>query len=499
MATQHPDNASVPYWHHSALVTSAEEVRESMISWREFGSEEVKWDWEGKLVEESVLERLFMTESEYLFKNSLGSSHFLTFRIPHPTKEKGGRYWRALTSIVTAQKLVAELSLNHSPLTEVILPMTTSAQELITVHTDLHELTQFYANRFNTSKTTINSSVFRIIPLVETIEALSNYDAIIQEYVNWYSNHYQEKMVSFRPYIARSDPALQSGLLAAVLVSKLALSKIHEQGRVHDIEMYPIIGMGSLPFRGGLSPVTVDSMLAEYQGVATFTIQSAFRYDYSKETARQSIKKINEAKFTPLPSITSSEAEFLKSAIEIAGSHYQQALAPLLPLFSQFSSLIPKRRERFSSQNNLFSYDRESQGVSLPRAITFTAILYSLGLPPELLGMGQALQEIFSLPNAAELLEKFYPSLVLHAQSAGAYLNREGLQELIQKYPELRTIITDIQLTEKLLKIELGPVTQDQQQHAGFSSQIITKVCAAEYLEVPALIEAAASIRKSIG
>ncbi|GAH78520.1 unnamed protein product, partial [marine sediment metagenome] len=35
----------------------------------------------------------------------------------------------------------------------------------------------------------------------------------------------------------------------------------------------------------------------------------------------------------------------------------------------------------------LFGYSRGIGGITLPRAITFTAALYSVGLPPEILGL----------------------------------------------------------------------------------------------------------------
>ncbi len=498
MATQHPDNARAPYWHHSALVTAAEEVKESVVSWRELGCEEVKWDWEGKLVEETVLERLFSTETQYFAQHPLGSAHFLTFRIPHPAKEKGGRYWRALTSVATAQALVEQLSLDRSPMMEVILPMTTSAEEIIRVHQDLEELTIYYASKFKVSTPT-QPSALQVIPLVESIEALSQYDRIIEGYTDWYAHHFKQKLISFRPYIARSDPALQSGLLAAVLVSKLALSRIHEVGRKKAVEMYPIIGVGSLPFRGGLSPITASEMEKEYQGVATFTIQSAFRYDYDSQIVRKSIKVMNSAPFRTAPQLTKEEEDFLHRSIAIASHSYQQALAPLLPLFPLVSPFIPKRRERFSSQNSVFAYDRTTQGVSLPRAISFTAILYSIGLPPELLGMGSALHEIAQLSKGTKFLEQLYPSLASHLQTAGHYLNKENLAQLIKKYPSLQKVAEDIRRTEELLGIEFEPTTSEEQQHYQLSSEIISQLFSAQTTQLVTNIEQAAKLRKSIG
>ena len=58
--------------------------------------------------------------------------------------------------------------------------------------------------------------------------------------------------------------------------------------------VFPIIGVGSLPFRGGLSPNTVKSFLDEYAGIRTVTIQSAFRYDYPYDEARKAVRYLNK-------------------------------------------------------------------------------------------------------------------------------------------------------------------------------------------------------------
>ena len=47
---------------------------------------------------------------------------------------------------------------------------------------------------------------------------------------------------------------------------------------------------------------------------------------------------------------------------------------------------IPSRRKR-KLHTGLFGYARNMEGISLPRAISFTAALYSLGCPPELFGL----------------------------------------------------------------------------------------------------------------
>ena len=71
MVTQHPDNASKPYWHNETFIRSQYEAEEAFLSFSELGATEYKWDWEGKLVDESVLERLFGEHFAYFKKNPL--------------------------------------------------------------------------------------------------------------------------------------------------------------------------------------------------------------------------------------------------------------------------------------------------------------------------------------------------------------------------------------------------------------------------------------------
>ncbi len=59
MVTQHPDHAEKPHWHDRAYITTHDEAEEAYRSFAELGATEYKWDWEGKLVDENVVERLY--------------------------------------------------------------------------------------------------------------------------------------------------------------------------------------------------------------------------------------------------------------------------------------------------------------------------------------------------------------------------------------------------------------------------------------------------------
>ena len=90
-----------------------------------------------------------------------------------------------------------------------------------------------------------------------------------------------------RVFIARSDPALNYGLITAVLLAKVALSKLSQVQKKTGVRMNPILGVGTMPFRGHLNPDNIENFLAEYKGLSTVTVQSAFRYDYPERRRRE--------------------------------------------------------------------------------------------------------------------------------------------------------------------------------------------------------------------
>ena len=99
-----------------------------------------------------------------------------------------------------------------------------------------------------------------MIPLVEDFDSILNVDKVIRPYLEAVKPRHQ------RVFIARSDPALNYGLLCAVVLSKIALSKLKKLENEQNAMIYPILGVGSKPFRGHLSPDNIDNSLEEYKG-----------------------------------------------------------------------------------------------------------------------------------------------------------------------------------------------------------------------------------------
>ena len=60
MVSHHPDHAGKPYWLDEEFISTYDETKECFLSFSDFGVSEYKWDWEGKLVDESVIDRLFI-------------------------------------------------------------------------------------------------------------------------------------------------------------------------------------------------------------------------------------------------------------------------------------------------------------------------------------------------------------------------------------------------------------------------------------------------------
>ena len=260
-----------------------------------------------------------------------------------------------------------------------------------------------------------------IIPLVEDVHSIFKIREILKKFIHFKKPKY------LRPWLARSDTALNYGLASAVLMIKYALSEIYQTQQETGVLQYPIIGVGSLPFRGHLSPDNIDNFLEEYSGFQTFTFQSALKYDFDKKDIKKTIKKIENRKLKKC-SVSKEEMKQVSKIIEIFSKNYRQNVASMHEVINHVSKHIPNRRMR-KLHIGLFGYSREfSKGVHLPRAINFTGSLYSIGVPPEILGM-RSLVEI-EKSGFMETLSKNYINIKGDLEFALSYFSSESLEKL---------------------------------------------------------------------
>src|SRR5438552_343539 len=88
MSTQHPDNVAMPFFAQSAPLTAEDEVREAYYAYSELGCDEQMWDFEGKEVDNFVVEKLLTTYGDYFHRETLGQHIRLTPRVPNPRIER---------------------------------------------------------------------------------------------------------------------------------------------------------------------------------------------------------------------------------------------------------------------------------------------------------------------------------------------------------------------------------------------------------------------------
>jgi phosphoenolpyruvate carboxylase len=431
MSTQHPDNVAMPFFAQSAPLTAEDEVREAYYAFSHLGCDEQMWDFEGKEVDGHVVEKLLSTYESFFAEHPIGESVHLTPRIPNPALEP----MQAKVVLEVLQSLprhadIARVfySRERPPILELIHPMTTSARELDRVREYYerfvagmeHETLGGDERPLGAWFGRFSPPTVRMIPLIEDREHLLAADDLVREYLRG------KDLDHMRVFIARSDPALNYGYLSAVLLALVALERLDALEPETGVAIYPVIGVGSVPFRGGLAPRTVDRVLATYPSVQTFTIQSAFKYDHPPDAVRDGIAKLlAHERQAPIAIDEGRAVELLDRLV----ARYQAEVQELAPLVNAVARAVPRRRLR-KLHVGLFGYNRASAGVSLPRAIPFCASLYSLGLPPEVLGLA-------ALTNADwSWLHDAVPSLESELVDAVRYLDRDGIAWLPQRVRE---------------------------------------------------------------
>jgi len=227
----------------------------------------------------------------------------------------------------------------------------------------------------------------------------------------------------------------------------------------------------------------------------TALIQSGFRYDFDKETVKKGIKDLT----TLLPKgeardVSPKEEKMLIGMIPAFEKAYRSVIEDIAPMINTVAGMLPKRRERVQ-HIGLFGYSRGVGKVTLPRAIGFTAALYSVGIPPEFIGTGRPLKSLSA--EEKKILEKHYINLKNDIIRAGNYLNKENLEKLTKKYPSLKNVQEDIKELEKYFNITLEPKSLKQKEHQILTSVIVEKLDTKENLTD--FIVRAAKLRRSLG
>jgi phosphoenolpyruvate carboxylase len=515
MSTQHPDNVNVPEWCKAQVIDGNAEVFEAYYAYETLGCQEVMWDSEGKDVDTRVLRKLMDKHWKFFEHNIVGKDEFLTYRIPNPKIEAIEKkvVTETLQNIPMAYDAASSVyKKDITPIFEVILPFTTDGKEPIwlynyyknaIVHDEEAQLDDNTKAKDWVGPT--NPKAINVIPLVEDFASIYNVDTIVRPYIKTI------KPKHMRVFIARSDPALNYGLICAVILSKIGLYKLKQLEKQENVPIHPILGVGSKPFRGHLAPDNTDCFLQEYKGLSTVTVQSAVRYDYPIEQVQELVKTLNKRLPNEDPDpISTEEEKLLTSILDKCKKQYENVVEVLAPLINCIFPYVPQRRAR-KLHIGLFGYSRNVAGISLPRAIPFSSSLYSIGVPPEFIG-AKVLEDLTE--PEYKVLTKTYVNLKHDYCSVSGYVSWENVNMLMEMHSKvakragmnvdtlrlaLTRIITDFKTVEETLDTKLGPRTFEHRKHENFTNNFLINYLENEETEARKALIEAAKIRRCLG
>lgn len=470
MCTQHPDSAS-------KYISTQEEPGEALEAATVFGCDEYMPDYEGKA---TPYHQNVQIVSKFIEETDLvpGKDVFITPRAPSALQENRFRQLMVMMSVAEANCSALEYS-DIQAINEFVHPMTGTVREIIDAQQHMVDVSELAKKEFGFSM-----EVPRIIPLIEDAPALLHAKNLVESTILAWEENFGAAPEKFRVFLGKSDSALSFGHVASTLSCKYAINGISELNSGFDTDIGIIFGAGTLPFRGHLDLKNAENFFDEYRGIGTITLQSAIRYSHEKGDAKALVNHA-KSRLSETPEIFSSdEKEEIVNLIGIFGARYGKVLGELAPMINRIADLLPQQRDRLMHKGSS-GYSRSAPDISglvnlcrsdigkeleasmpaenlhLPRAIKFTGALYSIGLPPEFIGTGLALEdtrEKLGEPACERLLTKYFPSLESDLNFASGFLDLNVASRFLSESC-LREIRKDIEILRDILNPDTRPET----------------------------------------
>ncbi|MFZ3062215.1 MAG: phosphoenolpyruvate carboxylase [Actinomycetota bacterium] len=478
MMTQHPDATK-----YIPIQAEPEEAIFSLTPPPEgLGLEEVMIDFEGKL---TPYQQTSQIVAGLISRGVIpGRDVFVTPRIPSGREEGVFRQLMALMSVIESNYRAWKQSQIYA-VREVILPMVSSPEELLAVRERVIDVINLAHKEFGLSK---DPNTVQLIPLLETIPEILKTDSILETYIRGCKDR-GLGVPRLRYFLGRSDSALSYGLVPSVLSVKIGIAKGYEVQDKTGLQVAPILGGGTLPFRGHFTLENLENILREYPGAKTLTFQSAMRYDHGYDKTRK-MRQILQEKLPNLKPL-SFDGETYSKLLNIIGvftKHYLQSLSRLVEPIGKISDLIPNHRDRLTRKGEV-GYARDlphpermaenlsdktlaeelttfkpQQTVALPRAISYTAAWYSIGLPPEIIGTGRGINEVVQRygKDTLEFLLEVYPSLKADLSFAARFADLKNAREFLPA-ESLSGLEKDVSYIDEYLGVKCGPVLKEDE------------------------------------
>lgn len=481
MMTQHPDSAS-------RYVSVRDEPQEAIEALTPqpigLGIQEVMIDYEGKLTPYHQTAEITLG----LMERGLvpGSDVLVTPRIPNASRETAFHQLMALMSVIESNFQLQQAG-SAGGIREVIVPMVATSEELVEVRRRLEDVIELGHKEFGMDR---DPNAVQLIPLIEEVPELLAAGELVSGYIRL-AREQGYVVDDLRVMFGRSDSAMVYGMVPSVLAVKIAIADCSAACEGAGIRAYPIFGGGALPFRGHVTLANLDGLAADFAGIRTITVQSGIRYDYGKGTTMQlSTAAIESLADGKAPELDEAGRRELLDLVGVFTCPYLTSFPRLIPVVTALADIMPRQRDRLARKSAV-GYARDAaqpaklasmmpdrdiaarvgaievgRDHDLPRAISFTGTLYSIGLPPEFIGTGRGLMELAASggDSAVERFLELYPGLRRDLEWAARYVNIEAAAGHL---PEslVDEIRQDLGAVKEFLGIEPGPVTPDDRRY----------------------------------
>ena len=455
MATQHPDSAS-------RCITAEQEIDETIRDITPFENggfncDEKMIDYEGKLTPYHQVK--WTVEKLQRLGYIAGKDYIITPRVPNPRLENIDRHLIVILSAIMAN------TVDVDAVQYIINPMTTSPTEVIAFQRRVWKIAKLLEDELNVKF----KREVQLIPLIEGADVMFRIKDLAKDWIN---SLIRTSMLTdkLRIMIGKSDTAMIYGHVTSIIGMKCALSSLWKISREFDVSIYPIIGVGKLPFRGNLSPEAIEEFADTYRWFYTVTIQSGIRFDVGVNAVNKVLTIIRDRTGREPRIYDEDEEKVLVKACKLMTREYVLTITRFSSKILIVNSFIPKRRDRLEIstysrsllEGALFSEDRElvnvleDRNIILPRAINFVAALYTIGVPPTIIGLGRGLASIEKNlgHDVAELVVREISPIIIKDLEFDLALLDLNLASKYFSERKLKLIHEDLEEIEKWFKVE---------------------------------------------
>ncbi|MFC1483308.1 phosphoenolpyruvate carboxylase, partial [Candidatus Margulisiibacteriota bacterium] len=294
-----------------------------------------------------------------------------------------------------------------------------------------------------------------IIPELNNYEDFFNAKKYLEDLTTKMRKKLKMKIKTIRLAINLKNCMEESGWITGMIAAKTALAECMQYEDKKGIPVIPIIYGGGEHIKGNISPLTNEKTHSRYQGVKTLGIDSQYLNNYPIDEIKKGLQ--NNSSLTKKNNFETMNKQDKHRYWEIAkvnAKWYIEMMEEFQPFIDQFNNQCEK--------------------PSLTtKSISPVNILYSVGFPPEIIGLGRTLKQLYK-KRLLKKFEEYVPLFKYDLVEIGNFCNLENIKTIIKKY-KLFEIEDDIVLTEDYIDQKLQPGDKNGIQHRNKTSDILIK------------------------